>query len=965
MASIGASNNVIPIDAARIQIASGGGKIRLRPGDTAGTWDIVGVTTETYQGPQQPIIPIAQQPYLGAVGRQRDYQVGYNLNYSPAALNSIWTMRALRVNYDVLGLVIDNRKDQLLALEWSVQPKDKKAKVDDQCKKIQTFLEMPDPSRAMSYQDWGQALLDDMFVGDCMTIYPRMTNGGELYALEYIDGATIFPLIDAGGRRPLPPSPAYQQILKGVPAVDYTSDEIIYQPRKRLTWREFGFSPVEQILITVNIALRRQAFQLDYYQAGSIPDAFGTLPATWTTAQIAELQEYWDSKFENLNGQNSNQRRKMRWVPDGKITFAKDAVLKDMFDEWLARIVCYALSTDPTPFVAQVNRATAEQANQTALGDGLSPLKLWWASRMNYIIARCFKRPDLCFEWKEEESTSPLEQAQINQIYVSSSILTADEIREDLGRDPLPEDEKPENKAIAAAQAMASIAKPDGDQKPGDAQPADGKSEKLAKFAGERRNVMIQRQRLTRTVKRALKEQAKTIAAQAATHLGKAAATTLRKMDDPASDWQEWFDWDAIFAPMIPAVTDPLTQVSRDAVSTGLERLPKTVSSGISLGEFPNTYATDYADDRAAEMIGKRYVDGALVDNPDAKWAITDETREAVRKSITQGIADGWTLDEFSDNLARDYAFSPARADVIARTETRLADSRGQVAAWKESGVVSKKEWLLSEDNACDDCTDNANAGPIDIDDDFPSGDDAPPLHPNAVFAGHSFASYGRLNEMVGADYVGASVLIGTTQDKTLAIGPNHPILTSMGLVLARNLREGDDLVYDIECDNSITPSIDADLKQVPMIEDAFQTILAAGHLTRIPAASDYLHGDGVCCKGEIDVVKPADGLLFVREPKGIEKFSKPDFVWTDVESILLPRDCTGDLALDGVDLPAPGGVSGAGVRHFAFLRIQRIHYGTYQGRAFDASTSTGYYNCGGFVVKNCNCAVAPIVEGL
>ena len=41
-------------------------------------------------------------------------------------------------------------------------------------------------------------------------------------------------------------------------------------------------SPVEQIALTVNIALRRDACTLEYYRAGSAPDAFGTLPKEWT-----------------------------------------------------------------------------------------------------------------------------------------------------------------------------------------------------------------------------------------------------------------------------------------------------------------------------------------------------------------------------------------------------------------------------------------------------------------------------------------------------------------------------------------------------------------------------------------------------------------------------------------------------------------------------------------------------------
>jgi hypothetical protein len=61
-------------------------------------------------------------------------------------------------------------------------------------------------------------LLEEMLVIDAAALYPRYNRGGSLYALDIIDGATIKPLIGEDGRSPEPPDPAYQQILKGIPA---------------------------------------------------------------------------------------------------------------------------------------------------------------------------------------------------------------------------------------------------------------------------------------------------------------------------------------------------------------------------------------------------------------------------------------------------------------------------------------------------------------------------------------------------------------------------------------------------------------------------------------------------------------------------------------------------------------------------------------------------------------------------
>ncbi len=78
-------------------------------------------------------------------------------------------------------------------------------------------------------------------------------------------------------------------MLKGLPAVDYAARDIVYRPRNVRAHRVYGFSPVQQVLMTVNIALRRQLWQLDYFTEGSIPDALIGVPQSWTPDQIRQF----------------------------------------------------------------------------------------------------------------------------------------------------------------------------------------------------------------------------------------------------------------------------------------------------------------------------------------------------------------------------------------------------------------------------------------------------------------------------------------------------------------------------------------------------------------------------------------------------------------------------------------------------------------------------------------------------
>jgi len=73
----------------------------------------------------------------------------------------------------------------------------------------------------------------------------------------------------------------------------------------------YGFSPVEQIVMSVNIALRRQLHQLQYYTEGTVPEALIGVPETWTPDQIAQFQSYWDALLTD----DTASRRHARFVP--------------------------------------------------------------------------------------------------------------------------------------------------------------------------------------------------------------------------------------------------------------------------------------------------------------------------------------------------------------------------------------------------------------------------------------------------------------------------------------------------------------------------------------------------------------------------------------------------------------------------------------------------------------------------
>lgn len=114
---------------------------------------------------------------------------------------------------------------------------------------------------------------------------------------------------------------------------------------------------------------------------------------------------------------------------------------------------------------------------------------------------------------------------------------------------------------------------------------------------------------------------------------------------------------------------------------------------------------------------------------------ITDSTRNMLRGTIKDALTEGWSKPELSTEIANNFAFSEARADMIAHTELAMAHSYGRIGVAQEAGATQKR-WLLSADHDDDEdcsCSDAEDAGWVDLDASFVEGDDDyeyPPGHP-------------------------------------------------------------------------------------------------------------------------------------------------------------------------------------------------------------------------------------------
>ena len=397
---------------------------------------ISGIDPSTQYSPLQPLQPFNPQ----IIGRQYDFPVGYNINYIPrgyqTGLTPFAELRNLARNCEILRLGIETCIDQICTFDWQFAPKeDSSIKPDDpRIAEITEFFKSPD--KVNTFSQWIGAIVEEVLVTDSVSIYRPKTRKGSPYAFELMDGATIFPLLDNDGRRPSAPDPAYQQILKGTPKTDYDTTELLYMPKKVRVYTPYGFPAVEQIIMTARKAINRDIYQLLYFTAGSVPDAFAEMPEGMTPDDIKSFEE----RFNNMLTGNAAQRRQVPFLPAGaKINQLKEPILTDAFDEWMARLVMFSLSLPPNAFVKQQNRATAESEKDRALQEGQAPRLQFIKGILDTLIADFGPEYSQNIEAipKDNANQDPTITANNSKTYVAAGIKTINECRADIGLDPM------------------------------------------------------------------------------------------------------------------------------------------------------------------------------------------------------------------------------------------------------------------------------------------------------------------------------------------------------------------------------------------------------------------------------------------------------------------------------------------------------------------------------------------------
>ncbi len=334
--------------------------------------------------PGQPIRPTPGLSGPGGAPRQWAFPPGYNIAQFPRATEqtSFAQLRGLAALYDGVQLCERVYFDLLGRLEPRVLPRAELLAAGEDAaaprwrepaRRIEAFLESPD--RAQDLRSWLVAFVRDLLEIDAVAIYARRARNGGLYALELVAGDTIKPLLDGGGRPPLPPAPAYQQFLYGAPASWYSRDELDYLRETARTESPYGLSRVERIILRVNQALRKQGFDLARFTDGATPLGVIQPPAalTWTPEQL----ELFERAFNGLLAGNDQMRVRARALPPGATwqALAGDDPLIE-FDRFLLNltVAAFGLTMDELGFTETSNRSAGQTQENVVYRRAVAPV---------------------------------------------------------------------------------------------------------------------------------------------------------------------------------------------------------------------------------------------------------------------------------------------------------------------------------------------------------------------------------------------------------------------------------------------------------------------------------------------------------------------------------------------------------------------------------------------------------------
>ncbi len=385
--------------------------------------------------PGAPLIPaVGIEPPEGA--RQFEYQPSYNVASLPRSTesSSFAQLRALAFLCDAVQVAeqvyidIFARLGLDVGFEEGVIP-DGESEQDEKWKAIsqpaKQWLLFPDGIN--SYSDWMSACWRDIAELGYCTIFLRRNRKGDIISLDYIDAATMKPLIDERGRQPRPPFPAWQQFLWGVPGGRYTSNQIYCIKEAARTDSIYPISRVERILLRLNMLMRKENLDMTRFTDGATPEGVIIPPDDGTTDWDATKLDEYERTINGLIAGNDRRRVRLKALPPGsKYINTRPQDPQTALDLFLYTIAAaaFGLTLEEMAFTENSNKSTGQTQQNVTYRRAVEPVAKRFAELFTWVIKQRFDAR-LVVKWRGmEEPEDILMKAQALNIGVQAAAIS-------------------------------------------------------------------------------------------------------------------------------------------------------------------------------------------------------------------------------------------------------------------------------------------------------------------------------------------------------------------------------------------------------------------------------------------------------------------------------------------------------------------------------------------------------------
>lgn len=336
-------------------------------------------------GPGVPFAPTwIDRPPTGSKlpePRVSEYMASVNLQIANSRPIPFSLLRSAADQVDILRKCIEVRKSQMTALDTTIaltptaiaqvmldnkldSPSEAasiaRQHFEPEIYRLRTWWEKPDRPNQMDWATWLGEVMEEHLVIDALSVWPRRRYSGDIIGLEVIDGSTIKPLLDHRGSTPVPPDPAYQQVLYGLVRGEftatsddpgYTSNQLVYRPRIRRSFSPYGLPDTETALYAADLYLKRMAWIRGEFTEGATPDTWMKPSADMKDVLPPEVLEAYEVAINADLAGDVKARRKLKIPPPGFEPDQMDGFAekyKPELDEFIVKVLCACYSVMPT-----------------------------------------------------------------------------------------------------------------------------------------------------------------------------------------------------------------------------------------------------------------------------------------------------------------------------------------------------------------------------------------------------------------------------------------------------------------------------------------------------------------------------------------------------------------------------------------------------------------------------------------